>query len=156
MRTLIPLGLALLAVACAGTAKTGSTSQDSPIADQRIGLSKASVFDTPAPGPVIDETSDPGERSAVTPAYGGSPPVIPHAVSDFVPITLDGNFCIDCHMVERKAAGEPTPIPQSHFEDLRNAPGEIHDEIAGARYDCLACHVARTEATPLVENRFGD
>jgi len=141
MRTLIPLGLALLAVACAGTAK--------------IGLSKASVFDTPAPGPVSDEASEPGERSAVTPAYQGSPPVIPHTVSDFIPITLDGNACIDCHMVEEKVAGEPTPIPQSHFVDLRNTPDEIRDEVAGARYDCLTCHVARTDAMPLVENRFG-
>ena len=51
-------------------------------------------------------------------------------------------------------AGQPTPLPASHYTDLRRAPGARGKEVAGARWTCVACHAARTDAEPLVMNGF--
>jgi len=56
--------------------------------------------------------------------------------------------------VEEKEEGEPTPVPESHFHDLRNAPDERMEVVAGARYVCTTCHVTLTRTEPLVGNGF--
>ena len=138
----------LLAVAgCSGPAGTPDT---------EIGLSKASVFDTPSPEAVVENTRELGESQLISRAYDGAPPVIPHSVTDLLPITRDENMCADCHMTDEKTEGEPTPIPASHYMDLRNAPTEKRETIAGARHVCVSCHMEQTEAVPLVTNRFKD
>jgi cytochrome c-type protein NapB len=75
-------------------------------------------------------------------------------VAEFLPITMAENQCVECHAVEEKEEGEPTPIPTSHYVDLRNAPGETRDELAGARYVCITCHAAPGFNPPLVANGF--
>lgn len=137
----------LLACAPGGESET-------PIPDTELGLSKTSVFEAAEPAVVVENDSEPGERPAVEPSFEGFPTPIPHGVADFLPITRDDNMCLDCHMVEEKVEGEATPVPASHYVDLRNAPEETRDEPAGARYICTACHVAQTDATPLVANTF--
>ena len=148
---------ALLAIvlSCAGTTKTDTSSQ-AAIPDDQVGLSKESVFDTPTPAPVVQNVSDPGEQPPVPAAFHGAPPVIPHTVVDLVPTTADDNMCIECHALEEAGEGDPTPIPESHYTDLRNDPGTVTDEVVGARYRCVACHVSQTTAAPLVENRSGE
>ncbi len=138
----------LLAVAgCAGPAGTPDT---------EIGLSKASVFDTPSPEAVVENTRELGESELIPRAHTEAPPVIPHGVTDLLPIRRDENMCVDCHMTDEKTEGGPTPIPASHYIDLRNAPTEQREIIAGARFVCVTCHMERTEAAPLVTNRFKD
>jgi cytochrome c-type protein NapB len=112
------------------------------------------VFDTPAPGTTEVNTSDPGDRPTVKPGFPEQPPVVPHGIVDFLPITRDDNQCIDCHAVEEKEPGEPTPIPPSHYIDMRNAPGAQSDELAGARYLCISCHISPGDNEPLVGNTF--
>ena len=130
------------------------TPPEGPISDRELGLSSGSVFEVPSPDPVSENQSDPGERPSLPRVYPGAPPIIPHGVADLLPITREQNLCLDCHLVKEKVKGEPTPIPQSHFVDLRNSPGRVGEEVAGARYNCVACHVSLTEAAPLVKNRF--
>lgn len=48
--------------------------------------------------------------------------------------------------------GEPTPIPPSHYVDLRHAPEKKGAKRVGARCVCIACHVATTDAGPRVGN----
>jgi cytochrome c-type protein NapB len=146
---LTALGLLLFAAGCGGDRSNG-------IPDEQIGLSKAEIFDVPNPDAYNEVTAEPGEGAAVDPAYDGAPPVINHGVADFLPITRDDNLCMTCHRVEEKIEGEPTPIPASHFTDYRNAPDKVGEEIAGARYNCLACHAPRTDAVPLVASEFGE
>jgi cytochrome c-type protein NapB len=140
------LGLLLLA-ACTGAGEEG-------IPDEQIGLSKAEITDVPNPDPVNMLAAEPGEVPVPARAYDGTPPVVNHAVADFLPITLDDNPCLMCHLVEEKVEGEATPIPESHYVDYRNAPGEAGEEIAGARYNCMACHAQQTDAAPLVASEF--
>ncbi len=87
--------------------------------------------------------------------YAGAPPVVPHGIGDFLPLTNSENNCLLCHQPGgEKVEGEPTPLPASHLEDLRRAPGVQGEEVAGARHNCLACHVAAADVAPLVENAF--
>ena len=124
------------------------------ISEEAIGLADAKLGELPPLAPTPALPAEPGEAPTQAPAYAGSPPVVPHGVADFTPITRDDNPCLGCHLVEEKIQGEATPIPATHFEDLRNAPGVQGDDIVGARWACLACHVAPTDATPLVRNVF--
>lgn len=150
---LLPLALGPLLVAgWLGAQETGPS-----IRDADLGLAKGSVFEVPTPPVAAVNSSDPGDLPLVPRAFDTAPPRVPHAVLDFMPIRRDENWCVDCHMSDWRAPqeGEPTPIPASHYVDLRIGSGEIGDRIVGARWVCVSCHVAVTDAPLLVENTFG-
>jgi cytochrome c-type protein NapB len=123
--------------------------------DRELSLSKTSVFDVPEPPPERKNVSEPGELTVIGSDFPEQPPLVPHGIVDWLPITLEENQCLDCHAIEEKLEGEPTPIPISHYVDLRNAPDAVRDEIAGARYNCVTCHTTPGSNAPLVENTFG-
>lgn len=127
-----------------------------PVKDRDLGLSKTSVFEVPSPPAWKAEDSAPGERTPPPARIGPQiPPVVPHGVADILPITRDSNGCVDCHQVAGpKKAGEPTPLPASHYVDYRNAPDRVGEKVAGARWVCTACHVARTDAPPAVGSAY--
>jgi len=147
MRTSLLLLGALLLAACAAPSPKG-------IPADSIGLSKAGVEEVPEPPPYSPLAAEPGEATPQEPAYPGSPPVIAHAIADFLPITVDSNACVDCHGGSEGGAGEPTPIPASHYVDLRNAPADTAEEVVGSRWVCTSCHAVQTDAAPLVVNTF--
>ena len=121
-----------------------------PIRDQDLSLSRTSVFAVPSPPLFKDETSAPGEAPLPERVNQEFPPVIPHGIADFLPITQAANVCLDCHAVPGpKKKGEATPIPASHYVDLRRALDRKGEHIAGTRYVCISCHVSRTDAPPL-------
>jgi cytochrome c-type protein NapB len=155
--TVFLLLAAALAAGCTSSGPTtaGAPPQGAPVPDTSLGLAKSSVFDTPTPPAVKANDSNPGELPVLPRPYVIAPPRIPHAVGDFLPITQKQNACLDCHAVKEKKTGEPTPIPASHYTDFRNAPGRLGGEVVGARYVCVSCHVAKTDAPDLVGNRFG-
>ena len=124
--------------------------------DTEIGLSKTSVFDTPAPEVTRTNTSEPGDLPLPERGFPEEPPVIPHGVGEFLPITFAENQCAECHAEEEKIPGEPTPMPRSHYVDLRNAPKDVQGEIVGARYSCVSCHVSPGGNVPLTPNSFGN
>ena len=148
-------GIAMVGLLVGVGAGEGGSSASDAVATEAIGLSRGDIEDVPTPAAVAENTTDPGDRPVLPRAYPGSPPLVPHGVTDYVPIERNDNACIDCHDVAEKVEGEPTPIPESHYRDLRNAPSEVREEIAGARWNCTACHVPLTGALPLVGNRFG-
>ena len=128
--------------------------QAKPIPDRDLGLAKGSVFEAPAPPRFQNEASAPGEKALPKRINQEYPPVIPHSLADVLPITQDSNLCMDCHAVPGpKKKGEATPIPKSHYVDLRRAPKTQAKTVAGSRYVCISCHVPRTDAQPLVTNR---
>ena len=129
------------------------------VAPDSTGLSKGSVFAVPAPKVYTIKAGQPGQNKLLPRAYSGAPPQIPHDIGDFLPITAQSNMCIACHAVpdqwgKKREKGTPTPIPQSHYTDQRNAPGKVTDHLINARYNCNQCHVPQMDATPLVENTF--
>lgn len=130
--------------------------RSSAVRADQLGLSKISVFETPAPPVTKSNTSDPGDHGTVEPDFPQQPPVVPHGIQEFLPIVSGDNMCIDCHAVEEKEPGEPTPIPRSHYVDLRNAPDTEEDHVVGSRFVCTSCHVSPGGNEPLVGNSFAD
>ena len=157
MKKIFTVCLLVAAAACAGGAGQDdgrATAETAGLPDDQVGLSKVSVFDVPTPEPVQENELMPGEGPLQARAYDTSPPVVPHAMADFLPMTRDDNACLLCHMVAEQVEGEATPMPESHYTDLRHTPDKVGDEVAGARYNCTLCHVSRTDAVPLVANEF--
>lgn len=129
----------------------------SPISDTELGLAKGSVFEVPSPPAPVRNGAAPGDLAPAGRAFPGAPPRVPHTVGDFLPITREENWCVDCHALDwtTPAAGDPTSIPVSHYVNLRGDTDEIGGRVRGARWVCVTCHVADTEALPLVGNSHG-
>ena len=160
----VTLGLFVI-VASAGVApavaeetETPDAQLESGIPDTEVGLAKGSVFDVLVPPVPKVNTSDPGDMPAAGRAFGGAPPLVPHAVADFMPITRQENWCVDCHALDWTAPDEddPTPISVSHYVNLRSDTDEIGGKVVGARWVCVSCHMPETDAPALVGNSFGD
>ncbi len=131
-----------------------SAAKDQPIADDAMGLSKTSVYDDPAPAVFEYGTDSPGTSKPIEASYNTAPPMIPHDISSFVPITRESNMCKGCHvqpaMVGKKPAkGMPIPAPASHYVDV--AKGELNM----GRHVCTQCHSPQAKVDVLVENTFG-
>jgi cytochrome c-type protein NapB len=129
------------------------------VEDARLGLEKTSVFSTPAPIVAKAAGEAPGENESLGAYFSEAPPLVPHVVEDFLPIRAGENLCVDCHMLpdeigKQAEAGEPTPIPASHYTDLRKDPGKMTGKLIGARFNCTQCHVAQSDAKPLVGNTY--
>jgi cytochrome c-type protein NapB len=153
MRYLFAILAMVMGIASLGTAHAGQA-----IADTDLGLSKASVFETPSPKAFSYSGASPGSGKILPRAYPGAPPQVPHDIESFLPLTLDNNMCISCHdrpeMMGKRQEGEPTPMPASHYTDLRHAPGKVRGKVVGARFVCVQCHVPQANVKPLVENTF--
>lgn len=129
------------------------------VADKDIGLSKSSVFDTPSPTAFSYSEASPGSGNTLPRAYADAPPQIPHSIRGFTPVTARNNLCVGCHnnpamWGKKKVKGVPTPMPQSHYTDMRNAPGDVTKKLIGARFVCTQCHVPQAGVQPLVDNTF--
>ena len=106
--------------------------------------------------PPVYEYNDkrPGQSQRLPRAWEGAPPLVPHAIRGLTPITAKSNACVRCHGRAGATTGPP-PAPASHFVDLREAPGVARPQVAGARWNCTACHVPQTNAPPLVSTANG-
>lgn len=84
--------------------------------------------------------------------YPEQPPVIPHSIRDYQ-IDLNFNKCMSCHARKYTEQSQAPMVSISHYQDRE---GNMLGALAPRRYVCTACHVAQTNAPPLVENRFRD
>ncbi|KAA6227199.1 nitrate reductase [Campylobacter sp. LR291e] len=94
-----------------------------------------------------------GESILYERAFENAPPLISHAIEDMLPITADNNLCLSCH--DKAIAGDvgATSLPATHYYDYRNnkSTGDI---LSDSRFNCTACHVAQSDAKPIVANVF--
>jgi cytochrome c-type protein NapB len=125
------------------------------IPDRDIGLRKTTLAEDRAPEPFVFTDDVPGGNTLLPRAYDGAPPLIPHTVDGFVPITQDGNFCVVCHATGSTDPEDPPQVPRSHRIDWRAAPDVVREDVAGARWVCTSCHVPQSDAQPLVGSTFG-
>jgi cytochrome c-type protein NapB len=148
MRTKILASLAAMSLLACATAKPVGM----PAAD--MGLQRGPVLEAAVPPKLAVNDTAPGAAPLPSRAWAGVAPVVPHAIADFVPITVKENACTGCHSVAAKDKGGPTPIPRSHDVDDRNEPGKVAPKLMGARHVCVSCHVESTGAKPLVRSDF--
>ena len=180
----IAIGLAtavLMFVGCSDTTNAAPTNKEKvtpTISEESLGLRKTDIYKEG------NETT--GHQAAYSTTYTGSghkikrafqdaPPMIPHDTEGMLPITINDNQCIGCHMPQ--AAQEmgmgATAIPSSHFLDMRpkhNFDGEMftkavdnmknevsikkEDELQGARFNCSQCHAPQSGDDLSVKNTF--
>jgi cytochrome c-type protein NapB len=149
--TIVTVSIVILAIGCSVLDRDSGTEPGTPVADSELGLSKASVFEVTAPEPVVWKGDIPGTNKLLPRANKEAPPRIPHDTRDQLPITFEDNVCIECH-TEKDPEDKTPRIPESHYVDLRRAPGKVAGRVEGARYQCMACHVPQSGAPPLVRN----
>ena len=139
---------AALFIGCNNPSVGGKNSDDvntlrgSEVADENVTLAD------------INWTSPmPGESTRYDRSFENAPPLIPHDVSDLIPITKDNNMCVSCHMPEVAESVGATPIPKSHLYSIRfnkDKGGELSQD----RYNCTTCHVPQANVKPRVKNNF--
>jgi cytochrome c-type protein NapB len=78
------------------------------------------------------------------------PPLIPHTTSGYQ-ITKNFNKCMDCHAWQKTKESGATKISVTHF---RTRDGVEIDSVSPRRYFCTQCHVAQSDAKPLVGNSY--
>ena len=157
MKTHVQILIAAAAILC--LAAVGCADEVEETEDSQLGLEKTSVFDTPDPVLAGIRAGEPGENETWDAYFSAAPPMIPHLIEDYIPIRIGENMCMECHDLQDMigqglAAGDPTPIPVSHYTDLRNDPGTVTDQVIGARFTCTQCHAQQADAEPLVANTY--
>jgi hypothetical protein len=119
-----------------------------PVDDASLGLQKGSVFDVPTPQPFSLDGS--GVKGAAKGAFA-APPLVPHAVADYVPITIDKNACLDCHEKPgaRKVKGGVPGAPAGHY--AKGGTGK--PRVSGDYYNCELCHAPGADVPDPVANK---
>jgi cytochrome c-type protein NapB len=116
---------------------------------------------------------DAGDSTLVPRATPTTPPQVSHELASLLPITMEENACLACHLPSN-AGNDDIPIPESHFARprvevalTRTDPAftgramlsyvagytqEKEDPI-GARYNCVQCHTASAENPAVLGTR---
>ena len=112
-----------------------------------------------------------GESETLQRSFENAPPLIPHRVGGFLPIKVDDNKCLRCHLPENAPKFEAIPLPKTHFTSYR--PVVIEEEgiyrvdaqegvmvekdlghFNGAMFNCSQCHVPQAKVTVDISNVF--
>ena len=128
------------------------------IDELNMGLGDDAVFNNPNPAAYDYPDTKAGKSDRLKPSYHTAPPMVPHTVEKYLPITTEENGCMECHDYYDKIGKKyvkgkkKLPMPKSHYGGF--AGKGVKDEMSGARYTCTQCHVPASNAKPLVENTF--
>jgi len=145
------IGTLLAVVGIAGCQTDGAIDQT------KVGLGLDGVFNDPPPSVFEFTTLEPGENYLIPTSFSTAPPMVPHTVAEFLPITLETNECMECHdkpkLVGREfVKGKKIGMPRSHYGGFGGTGDE--DEVSGSRFMCSQCHVPLSDAEPLIGNLF--
>ncbi len=115
-------------------------------------------------------STQPGSNEIEDRAFQDAPPMIPHTVDGFFPITKDNNMCNTCHMPEAAEAVGAVPMPVSHFQNWRpdvveedglykvenneDFHNETLESLNNAYFSCSQCHVPLSNVEIHIENLF--
>lgn len=152
------------------------------ISEESLGLRKVDLYTEDSAKP--DETKYSKEYAGsgykINRAFQDAPPMIPHDVDGMLPITINDNQCVGCHMPEVASSVDATSVPPSHMIDFRpittiaedgriakngkavdntssdkleNVTIKKKDTLAGARFNCSQCHAPQSDGQ-VVENTF--
>jgi len=94
-----------------------------------------------------------GEQVLIPRTFTGQPPLVPHTIAKYEPITVEENDCLDCHISDELNGRKMPRMGDSHFVKLDKS-GNGKSVVNMARYECTTCHVQQVDAKPLIENEF--
>lgn len=146
MKKTVSLLLATLAIAAVGCASVV------PLKPMR-GTDVAAADKAPDIKAFSNKTPGVGEARLIARTIQGQPPMVPHAIEKYVPLTVDENACLDCHITDELRGQKVPKMGPSHFSKVaRRSDGS--PEVSMDRFQCDTCHVVQADAKPLVDNRF--
>ena len=128
-----------------------------PVDETSVGIGADGVFNDPSPSTFVYPTTKAGESDLIAKSYHTAPPMVPHTVLQYYPITMENNECLECHdkpkLIDKKyVKGKKLAMSQDHYGGFGGTGDK--DEVSGARYTCSQCHAPTSDAQPLVENTF--
>lgn len=177
----ITIGLAttaLLMVGCVGGESVKSSPQkvvSTIVTEESLGLRKTDIYseDSTIAEKTEYRTAQATTSTKIKRAFQDAPPMIPHDTIGMLPIKINDNRCVSCHMPEIAGSMGATPIPVSHFTDFRpkhkleggdftkvidNYKNEVsikqEDTLQGSRFNCTLCHAPQSQGNLAVENTF--
>jgi len=145
------------------------------ISESSLGLRNSDLFmekTEKTPSKTNYSQSYPGTSVKFKRAFQDAPPMIPHNLEGILPITINSNQCLGCHMPDVASSMGSTPIPVSHFtnfrplttilkdgslaksgkaigntssESLENVSIEENTKLIGARFNCTQCHAPQSD-----------
>ena len=154
VRTVLMVLLVVLIGGLAARAMQTPKSSAAPVSDRDIGLRRTPLTEDLAPPVYRYPEAAPGESTKLPRSWDGAPPLVPHSLDGLIPITREDNLCVFCHAKDGAEPADPPQIPKSHRTDYRRAPTVVRETVAGARWNCTACHVMQTNAPALVGNTY--
>jgi len=107
----------------------------------------------PAQKPYSERSPGAGSPELIARTFVQQPPLIPHGVEKYMPITLQENACLDCHVSDEFKGKKMPMMGDSHFSKTRKEKDGSR-AVEMVRWQCDSCHVAQSDAPPLVENTF--
>lgn len=94
-----------------------------------------------------------GQAHLIERTFVGQPPMVPHDVEKYVPLTMEENACLDCHITDELRGQKVPKIGKSHFSTtIKKKDGSPAVEMT--RFQCDSCHVPQVDAKPLVDSKF--
>ena len=177
------MALTLFITGCVEGPATEKTEVVKPtVSEESLGLRKTELYgENTTIGSKTEYThAAPGTSTKFKRAFQDAPPMIPHSVEGLIPITINNNQCLGCHMPDMAKLVNSTPIPRSHFtnfrpsthmvdghivksgvvientssEQLENVSIVRQGELVGARFNCTQCHAPQSQGNLAVENKF--
>jgi nitrate reductase (cytochrome), electron transfer subunit len=144
-------GFALVAFALSTAVLVGCAS--GPPLNSLRGRDVAAADVAPEPKAYPDVAPTSRDVPLIPRTFTGQPPLVPHTIAKYEPITVSSNDCLDCHVSDELNGRKMPRMGDSHFVTLdRTGAGE--SVVNMARYQCTSCHVQQVDAKPLVENGF--
>jgi cytochrome c-type protein NapB len=160
--------LAGLMISCSSNSDKGSY-----LKDENIDMSIEMIMNDDSPLSDMPEYSKirGGESEIIDRSFENAPPLIPHKVAGLLPINIDNNLCLRCHLPEKAEKFDATPMPKTHFTSYRPVVVEENgiyrvdahenevietdlNHFNGAMFNCSQCHVPQTNVTVDISNVF--
>jgi len=94
-----------------------------------------------------------GQPQLIARTFLGQPPMVPHTVDQYVPLTMEENACLECHITDELRGQKVPKLGESHYsKTLKDRHGK--PAVSMDRFQCDSCHVPQVDAKPLVDSKF--
>jgi len=125
------------------------------ITEEDLGIRKETLYDEKNVNMEHGDYShdSPGSSKKIERTFENSPPMIPHDITGMLPISVEGNLCMGCHMPDEAVRSGATAIPRSHLMKLAKHE-DLHGQLDHERFNCMECHVPQVEGAIPVQNTF--
>ncbi|MDP1524647.1 MAG: nitrate reductase cytochrome c-type subunit [Rhodocyclaceae bacterium] len=94
-----------------------------------------------------------GQPTLIARTFIGQPPMVPHTIEKYVPLTADENACLECHITDELRGQKVPKMGESHLsKTFKRTDGKPAVEMS--RFQCDSCHVPQVDAKELVDSKF--